>query len=65
MHEIFIYNILRNLSLINEQFIHYAQNHDCVKFNVIAIKKEKKLFNIDIIRFFNVIKSIEQICVCI
>ena len=24
MHEIFVYDILRNLNFINEQFIHYA-----------------------------------------
>ena len=59
MHKIFIYNILRNLNFINEQFIHCAQNHDCVKFNVIVIKKEKKLFDVDVVQFFDVVKLIE------
>ena len=59
MHEIFVYDILRNLNFINKQFIHYAQNCDCVKFDVIAIKEKKKLFDVDVVRFFNIIKLIE------
>ena len=49
MQEVFICNILRNFNFINEQFIHYAQNDNCVKFNIIAIKERKKLFDINII----------------
>ena len=41
MHEIFVYDILRNLNFVNKQFIYYAQNNNYVKFNVIAIKKKK------------------------
>ena len=59
MHEVFIYDILRNLNFVNEQFIHCVQNRDCVKFNVVAIKEEEKLFDVDVARFFDIIKLIK------
>ena len=51
MHEVFIYNILRNSSFVNEQFIYYAQNDDCVKFDVIAIKKRKNYLTLTSLDF--------------